>query len=346
VGWTPDCINLVVTRARVAAVAAYLPPIVRTNREVEALIAAASPDFRVSPDVIGTVTGVQTRRVASDGTNSSDLAVEACRRALEKSEVSPREVDLLIFAAGSQDFIEPATANVVQRKLGATCPVFDLKNACNSFLNGLQVASALIQAGSYRRVLVAVGETPSRCIRWAIPDRREFKLSFPSYTLGDAGAAALLVPSDDERGIFYSAFQSATAYWDLAMLPGGGSMHPRGDEYLYFRGDGARLKEALAAIGPGILQQALTASGTTYDDYARILIHQVTNSFLDKVLAAGGLPRDKVVVTLPEYGNMVAASLPVAFSLAEERGEIRPGDRVLWFGQASGISLGVVLMQW
>jgi 3-oxoacyl-[acyl-carrier-protein] synthase-3 len=332
-------------RVRLAGVAACVPAYRRTSREVEELVAMNSPSITVPPGIVEATTGIRTRAVAEEGVNCSDLAAEAAEHVLRKTGTRRTEVDLLIFAAASQDLLEPATANIVQEKLGTSCPVFDLKNACNSFLNALEVGAALIQGGAYKRVLIAAGELPSRGIRWAVRDRAEFKHSFPAYTLGDAGAAVLLVPSDDERGIFFSAFRTASRFWDIGMLPGGGSIHPRGDEYSYFRMNGALLNEAFHAIGPGVVHEALEATRTTYADYDRILVHQISMPFLAKIVDACGIPREKVVVTLPELGNMVAASLPVAFALAEERGEIRPGDRVMWFGQAAGISVGVVLMR-
>src|SRR6185437_1487240 len=117
-----------------------------------------SPGFGVPRGIVQSTTGIRSRAVADEGVNCSDLAASAAVRVLRKTGTRPDEVDLLIFASASQDLLEPATANIVQEKTGTRCPVFDLKNACNSFLNALEVGSALIQAGGYRRVLITVGE--------------------------------------------------------------------------------------------------------------------------------------------------------------------------------------------
>jgi 3-oxoacyl-[acyl-carrier-protein] synthase-3 len=191
--------------------------------------------------------------------------------------------------------------------------------------------------------LVTVGETPTRGIKWQIYGRADLRLSFPGYTLGDGGAAALVVPAIDERGIFYRSFTTVSRHWNLATVLGGGSMHPRGDEYSYISGDASRLKEAFAEVGPAVIQEALAATGTTFDDYRRILVHQVSVPFLRAFVRASAVPRDKIEMTLPMLGNMAAASLPVAFAQAEERGAIRSGDRVMWIGLAGGISVGVLL---
>lgn len=326
-------------------VAAAFPPRRVDGAEVERMIRSHSPGVRLPDGVIATVSGVRERRYAGEGIFASDLAAEAGRRVLAETGTPAAAVDLLIFAAASQDLAEPATANIVQEKVGTRAAVFDLKNACNSFLNTVQVAEGLIRAGMYRTVLITTGEIPSRSVRWQAENRAEVQENFPGYTLGDAGAAALLTPAEDGRGIFYRAFRTMSAHWGLATIPGGGTMYPRGDEHTYIRGDGAALKRAFAADGPGIIRHALREAGMTYNDFAAILVHQVSLPYLREFMATTGIPPEKVVVTLPQYGNMAAASLPVAFTLAQEAGRIRPGDRVLWIGLAAGISIGVLMMQ-
>jgi 3-oxoacyl-[acyl-carrier-protein] synthase-3 len=265
---------------------------------------------------------------------------------LARSNTPASEVDLLVFASAGQDLVEPATAHIVQDKIGTKAAVMDLKNACNSFLNGLQVAEALLLSGQYRRALVTAGETPSKCIRWGVPNRHELRLSFPGYTFGDAGAAVLLETTEQDTGIFYRKFKSISEHWNIGALPGGGSMHPRGDEFTYFRGDGTALKDIFVSLGPSFLREAMQSTGLRFEDFSRILVHQATLPFLETFLKVTKVPRQKVVLTLPDLGNMAAASLPVALSLAESRGEIRRGDKVLMIGLAGGISIGIVMFQY
>jgi 3-oxoacyl-[acyl-carrier-protein] synthase-3 len=326
-------------------VASALPEPVWTSAEVEARVVAASPRGVVPPGVVQLMTGVKERRFAPPGVYNSDLAAQAARAVLARTATPPERVDLLIYAAAGQDLMEPATANIVQEKTGTRAAVFDLKNACNSFLNGLQVAESLILSGAYRCVLVATGEANASAIRWDAPTRHDLRLNFPGYTLGDAGGAALVVADHAGGGIFYRDFATVSRYWDVATLPGGGSMHPRGDAYTYLRGDGSRLKEAFARLGPGLLHRALQATGTTFAEYSRILVHQVTMPFLRAFVSATGVPQEKIELTLPHLGNMAAATLPVGYAQAERRGAIRPGDRVMWIGLAGGISVGVMLQQ-
>jgi acyl-CoA:acyl-CoA alkyltransferase len=336
--------GLVSNRVRIVSIASELPPCVRTSEDVEALVAERSPELRFRRGVIESTTGIRTRRVAQDHVQCSDLAAAAARTALAEARLDPLDVGLLIFASAGQDLIEPATAHIVQKKLGTRCPVFDIKNACNSFLDGLQVAEALILSGAYDTVLVTSGEVCSRAIKWRIRDAEEFRRHFPAYTMGDAGAAAVVTRSEDERGIFFRACASRSEHWELATIPAGGSMHPRGEEFTYLQGDGPRLRSIFADVGPAIFQQMLSDAGVRHQDFDRIFIHQVSVSYHRELLRRTGMTADKVESTVEEYGNLASASIPVSFSLAQARGAIGPGDRVLWVGIASGISIGVVMM--
>jgi 3-oxoacyl-[acyl-carrier-protein] synthase III len=330
-------------RAAIRGIAAALPPRRVTSAEVEARIRAASPRCPVPDGMIALVAGVQERRYADDCVYPSDLAAEAATRVLAETGTDPADVDLLIFASASQDLAEPATANIVQERVGTHAAVFDIKNACNSFLDAVRVAEAFIVAGTYRTVLVATGETPSRCIKWDAATRDELQRNFPGYTLGDAGAAALLAPATDGRGIFYGEYRTISRHWRAATILGGGSRHPRGDEYSYIQGDGAALKNAFVAIGPEILQRALAATETTFDDYAAIFVHQVTLPYHKVFCRVSGIPEEKIPLTVPHLGNMAAASLPVALAQARQEGRVGAGDRVMLVGMAAGISVGVMM---
>jgi 3-oxoacyl-[acyl-carrier-protein] synthase-3 len=287
---------------------------------------------------------VQTRRVAADGVQCSDLAADATTRALRAAGLEPGDVDVLIFAAASQDLLEPATANIVQQKVGTRCQVFDVKNACNSFLNGLQIAESLILAGDCETAVVTSGEVCSHAIQWTCRNFDEFKRNLPGYTMGDAGAAAVLARSPDERGIFYRRFVSISEHWPLATIPGGGSMHPRGDEFIYLQADGAALKQAFVDLGPAVFGRMMCEAGVSVSDFACVLVHQATVPYVEELIGLAGIPTELVEHTVGEFGNMASASLPVAFARAVDRGAIKRGDRVMLLGLASGISIGLVLV--
>ncbi|MFI8461556.1 3-oxoacyl-ACP synthase III family protein [Kitasatospora sp. NPDC085464] len=331
-------------RAVIAAVAVHLPEGALTSREAEQRIADSGP-YRPRPGLIEAVTGIGARHVAPDDWQASDLAAAAARKLLPDAGLDTRDVDLLIFASASQDMVEPATAHILASKLGARCPVFDVKNACNSVLNGIQVAEALIAAGQYRRVLVCTGEVPSRAVRWSVRDRLQFAESFPGYTLSDSGAAVLLEAGAAPAGIFHRAFTADSTAWEVGTLPGGGTAYPRDPEAGYFRMDGARLHAAFEALGPELIHRALAEHGLTWADFAAVAVHQVTVPLLDAFLRGTGLPAGLLVPVLPEHGNLASASLPFQLARALEQGRCGPGDRVALIGLAGGVSLGVVFAQ-
>ena len=332
------------THVRIASAGWYLPGAPVSTDEVEARVAAASPGLRMRRGFLQGLTGIQNRHYLPDGMQASDLAVEAAQRALRSAGAASGDVDLLVWGSASQDLVEPATAHIVAAKLGLDCPVFDVKNACNSFLNALQVAAALLATRSYRTALVVTGESPSRAIRWSIDDQAAFLQSVPGYTMGDAGAAVLLTYDEHCEGIFFQQYRAWSQHWSIATLPGGGSMHPRGDEWTYFGGDGTRLREAFMSIGPGLFHDTLAATNLRYEDFAAIFCHQVTLPFLELFCGETGLPIERLMVTVPEFGNVASATLPLQLALALDSGRVRRGDMVMLAGLAGGLSMGVMLM--
>lgn len=331
-------------RVRLQGVTGTLPESIRSSAEVETMVAHHSRGFRPRKGSVEALSGIRARRVAADDVQCSDLAVRACRQVLAQAQVDVSEVDLLIFASAGQDLAEPATANIVQAKLGTRCPVFDVKNACNSFLNGMQLAESLIVGGACRTALVTVGEVSSRVIAWESADVSDFLRNFLGYTVGDAGGAVLLTQAADERGIFFRRFHSLSDNWDLMTVLGGGSMHPRDMEHTYLRTKGSRLKDVFIEHGVPILHQAMRDTGLRFKDFKRIFVHQVTLPYLREMLAATGIPEELVELTVVDLGNMAAASIPVAMAQAMERGTVGPGDRVMCLGLASGISIGIMMI--
>ncbi|TMQ97463.1 ketoacyl-ACP synthase III [Actinomadura soli] len=331
-------------RASITAVATHLPDRTVTSAEVEARVAAESGGYRPPPTIVQRLTGIRTRHVMGDDEQASDLAVAAARRVLAQRGTHPAGIDLLIFGSASQDLVEPATAHIVAAKLGAACPVFDVKNACNSFLNGLQIADALIRTGQHERVLVCTGESPSRAIRWKVRDRAQFADAFAGYTLSDGGAA-MLVEAAPDGGIFYRDFAAVSAAWRTGTLPAGGSMHPRDPDRTYFSGDGRRLRDAFVRGGAEIFTTALQKTGLTWNDFAVVAVHQVSVPYLEVLRSTLGIPAGRLVVTLPDHGNVASASLPLQLATALAEGRCGPGDRVALVGLAGGISLGVMFAE-
>nr|WP_194241494.1 3-oxoacyl-[acyl-carrier-protein] synthase III C-terminal domain-containing protein [Galbitalea soli] len=320
-----------------------MPESTRSTRETEARLREANPGLNLATGLIHRLTGVESVHVRPDGWQTSDLAVAASRDALADA---PGEIDLLLFASASQDLIEPATSHIVAAKLGLDCPVMDIKNACNSVINAIQVADALIASGQYHRVLVASGEQPSHAVRWRLADTEQFARSFPGYTMSDGGAAVIVEASDDRRtGILASTFLAVSRHWSIGTLPSGGSMNPRDPDKVFFDMDGAALQQAFLELGPEPVLDLLAREGLEWADVDLVAIHQVALPYLPPIFDRLGVAADRTVITIAEHGNLASVSLPLQLLRARERGMIAPGSLVLLIGLAGGISLGLMLVR-
>lgn len=326
---------------RIAGLGVYLPERTRTTAETEQRLRAGNPGLRLATGLISRMTGVEVVHVRAEGWQASDLAVAAARLALEES---PAPVDLLLFASASQDLVEPATSHIVAAKLGIEVPVMDIKNACNSVVNAMQVADGLIRSGQHRRILIASGEGPSVAVRWRLRDHDEFIRSFPGYTMSDGGAA-LVLEASELPGILASRSLAVSRHWDVGTLPGGGTMRPHDPDAAYFDMDGRALQQAFLELGPQPVLDLLADNGWTWDDFDLVAIHQVALPYLPPIFERLGVPGDRTVITIADHGNLASATLPLQLHLARERGMVAAGSRVLLIGLAGGISLGLMAVR-
>jgi 3-oxoacyl-[acyl-carrier-protein] synthase-3 len=327
-------------RVGITAVGTSLPDQEVTSAELQDRIAAAS-GLALAPGLFEQMSGIATRRIARDDEYSSTLAVGAARSALAAAGLDPFDLDLLVFASASRDMVEPATAHIVQAELGSKAHALDVTNACNSFINGIDLARSLILAGRARRALVVTGETPTRTMRPRLESLAEARASFAGYTFGDAGAAVVLEPVA-EGGIIDVDTETASEHWGVGGIFGGGSRHPRTLEHTYFTGDGHALRGVFEKLGTGILDRVRSRTGLEWGDYERVLVHQVTVPYLERFLEVTGVPRHKLVVTIGELGNVASATLGI--QLARIFDDLAPGQRVLLVGLGGGVS--VMTMVW
>lgn len=338
---------------RLAGLGVYLPQTTRTTAETERRLRSGNPGLKLATGLIHRMTGVDSVHLRPEGWEASDLAVAASRQALDDADAhgAADPVDLLIFASASQDLVEPATSHIVAAKLGpeligAGVPVMDVKNACNSVINAMQVADALIRSGQHRRVLIASGEGPSVAVRWKLRDHEEFIRSFPGYTMSDGGAALVMEADDSgEAGILASRFIAVSKHWGIGTLPGGGTMRPHDAEAAYFDMDGHALQQAFLELGPQPVLDLLAENDWSWDDFDLVAIHQVALPYLPPIFERLGVPGDRTVVTIADHGNLASVTLPLQLRLARERGMVGHGSRVLLIGLAGGISLGLVAVR-
>jgi len=328
-------------RVGITAVATSLPAAELSSADLQDRVERES-GFGLPPGLFQQLTGIRTRRVASEDEYASTFAISAGRTALERAGLDPLDIDLLVFASATRDIVEPATAHIVQAELGSKAHAFDVTNACNSFLNGIDVARSLIMAGRAGRALVVTGETPTRAIRWRLERPAQARDAFAGYTFGDAGAAVVLEPVP-HGGIVDIDAETHSQHWSVGGIFGGGSRHPRGEEHTYFSGDGRLLRGVFEKVGPGILERVLARTGCDWSDFARVLVHQVTRPYLDRFVEVTGVPEELLEVTVEELGNMASATLGVQLDRIAPR--LRSGDRVLFVGLGGGISVTTLVWE-
>ncbi len=322
----------------------YVPETVVTSQDVDRRLTMKNNGVG---RLVESLTGVRERRHASPGQNASDMAVPAARQALERAGRTPEDVDLLIFAACSRDLTEPATANIVQTKLGASnAHVLDVANACNSFLNALDVADAQIATGRARCALVCTGELLSSVINWDLKDKADLDTGFAALTLGDGGGAWVLEPAaDDGRGLLESEFYTDGRHWELCVVRSGGSMSPRHrDPDTYFLSSPAPLNALAIEHLPRVIERVLDKTGWTLDEVDLIAPHQVSTAINAEICRITNFPLERVSTTVDRYGNCAAASVPIAFGEALDAGRIGPGSRVMLVGGAAGFSAAAITL--
>lgn len=332
-------------RSLIAAVSHHFPKQTLSSAALEELISKESL-YHPPGGLIESITGIKERYVSGAEEYNSTMAIAACQKLFEDNKsIKKSDIDLLIFASAGQDMLEPATAHIVQKEVGTDCPVLDVTNACNSFLNALQIADAFVRNSTYRNVLIATGEVSTKSAKLAVRDKRDFRQSFPAYTFSDIGTAAVVSESKSpDEGIIDFSFTAKSEYWDAAIMAGGGSRFLKSNEP-YFRGSGRKLKDAFDTIGPVFIKNFLNKHFLTSCDIEHAFVHQVSLPYLHEFMKACDFNDRQVEQTISWCGNVAAASLPLAWSLRHERKELKKGDKVLLIGLAGGISLGAALAQ-
>jgi len=328
-------------RVFIEHIESYMPEERICNNHVEEKIRAGG--FDIPAGLLEKMIGSETRYYARKDEQVSDLAVAAAKKLLVK--FPDRPIDLLIFAAASGDLIEPATVNIVQQKLGLSCPGFDLKNACNSVTNAIEIASALLLNGRYKNILVVSGEKPSDSIKYHNIEKETIKDHFAAYSFGDAGVALLLTTTTEEKGLFFQRHQTFGEHWNLCRIEGGGSMYPNDASKLVFSGDTFGLKSVIYEIAPPFVKSCIKEAGLTVNEIDLICTHQVSRDTYRMVAETLSCDVNKIMQTFHLYGNTAATSVPVAYHQALLDGRIKKGNIIMLLGMAAGINISVQLMK-
>ena len=316
--------------AKILGTGSYLPARRVTNDELAQRI-------DTSDEWIAGRTGIRARHIAADNEKTSDLAAEAGRRALAQAGIAAQSVDLIIVATATPDMQFPATATIVQQKLGISgCPAFDVQAVCAGFVYALATADAYIRSGMATTALVIGADTFSRILDWN--DRRTCVL------FGD-GAGAVVLGASAQKGIILSRLHSDGNYLDLLKTPAqiaDGAVC--GTPYLQMDGQ-AVFKFAVKQLA-AVADEVLHAAGYTAEQIDWIVPHQANERIIAATAKHLGIGMEKVILTVAEHANTSAASIPLALDAGIRDGRIRRGQTLLFEGIGGGFAWGAVLAEY
>jgi 3-oxoacyl-[acyl-carrier-protein] synthase-3 len=316
--------------SRIAGTGSHLPGAPVGNNDL------AARGIDTSDDWISERTGIRARHLAAAGETSSALAEPAARAAMQAAGVGPDDIDLLIVATSTPDFVFPSTACLLQAKLGIRdCAAFDVQAVCTGFIYALATADQFIRGGQRKCALVVGAEVFSRILDWN--DRGTCVL------FGD-GAGALVLRAAERPGILASALHADGSQAGILCVPGqvaGGSV--TGDPFL--RMDGQAVFKFAVRVLDEVAREVMQKAGLAGSDVDFLIPHQANLRILNATAKKLGMPADKLVVTVDRHGNTSAASIPLALDAQVRAGRIRDGHRVLLEGVGGGFTWGAVLLE-
>ena len=314
--------------SRIIGTGSFLPPRIVTNDEFAARLDTSDAWIRER-------TGIVQRHIADESQTSSDLALEASRRALQAAGISAGDIDLIVLATSTPDFIFPSTATLLQAKLGIKgCPAFDVQAVCSGFVYALASADSFIRGGTYKRALVVGAEVFSRILDWN--DRGTCVL------FGD-GAGAVVLEAGERPGVHAAVLHADGSQADMLSVPGnvcGGGI--TGSPFLQMNGQ-AVFKYAVRVLDE-VARETVAAAGMELAQVDWLIPHQANVRILEATAKRLGLPRERLVVTVDHHGNTSAASVPLALDEWVRAGKIRAGHRVLMEGVGGGFTWGAALV--
>ncbi len=315
----------------------YVPEKVLTNADLEKMV-------DTTDEWITTRSGIKERHILDENQATSDLALEAAKKALDDAGISVDEIDLIVVATATPDTIFPATACWVQRGLGADhVPAFDLSAACSGFLYGLIICESLILTGAHRRILFISSEALTRITNWE--DRATCVL------FGDGAAAVVLEESSDDSGMLAYYWGADGNLADLLLQPAGGSRIPLSQEvldqkshFLTMKGNEV-FKHAVKRMGEAA-EKAVEKAGLRNKDIAYLIPHQANIRIIKATGRRLGLPDEKVFINIQKYGNMSCVTIPIALHEMKEAGKLKKGDNIVMVAFGAGFTWAGITYRW
>lgn len=315
----------------------YLPNKIVTNVEL-------AQSAGVDAEWVQSRTGIEERHVVEPKQASADMAAQAARAALERADISASQLNLVIVATSTPDYLFPATACLVQDALGAhNAGAFDLSAGCSGFVYALVVADQFIRTGAYQHILVAGVETPSRIVDWQ--DR-----NICAY-FGDGAGAVVLAGSEQAGGLLSFTLSADGSGGDLLILPGGGSRNPASPEVLergwqFARMDGRGVFRYGVRVMPWLARDALRKAHLKVEDIDLFIPHQTNMTLIREVAERLHVPECKTFVNVSHYANISAAAIPVSLCDAIQADRIHPGNRLLIAVSGAGLTAASLVWQW
>ena len=327
------------TRATITAIGCYTPPRVLSNADLETMVETNDAWIRDR-------TGISERRIAAPDMATSDMAVEAAKDALAQRGIAAATIEAIIVCTVTPDMMFPATACLVQDRLGAKGAWgFDLLAACSGFVYGLTTAAHLVGSGSHKRVLVIGADTMSRIINYK--DRSTCIL------FGDGAGAFLIEPAaeGDDSGYIDFSNEIDGSGGDALKMPAGGSRIPASAETVekemhYVRQEGQQVFKFAVRKMYESCRDLLAKHGYTAADVKLLVPHQANRRIIAATAERLGLPLDRVIINIDKYGNTTAATIPLATRDAIAQGKLEKGDLVLFAAVGAGFTVGANLWRW
>jgi 3-oxoacyl-[acyl-carrier-protein] synthase III len=325
-------------RAKISALGTYVPPHVLTNADLEKMV-------ETSDDWIVSRVGIRERHLVENGVATSDLAVEAAKKALEERGIEPSEIEAIVVATVTPDMLFPSTACVIQHKLGMKNTWgFDLSAACSAFVYALQTGAQFVATGAHKKVLVIGADVMSSIIDYT--DRNTCIL------FGDGAGAVVLEPADeDSLGIIDFIHEIDGSGGCALYMPGGGSLHPSTRETVdkkmhYVHQDGqAVFKYAIRKMAE-ICEKILRRNGLKPSDIDAFIPHQANRRIITATGERLGLRPESVIINIDRFGNTTAATIPLAMETARQECKLKKGSLVLLASVGAGFTTGATLLRW
>jgi len=323
--------------AEITAVGMYVPDKILDNKYFESIV-------DTNDEWIVTRTGIKERRILEKGA-TSDLAVKAAEDLFKTTNVKPEDIEVLIVATVTPDMFFPATACLVQEKIGAVNAWgFDLSAACSGFLFALQTASSLIESGRYKNVLLIGADKMSSIVDYT--DRNTCLL------FGDAGSAVLLERSENHKlGVIDSLLHVDGSGKESLYMKGGGSLNPASHESVdqrwhYIYQDGKAVFKVAVKGMADISAEIMEKNSLKSDDVAYLVPHQANLRIIDATGKRMGLPPEKVMINIDKYGNTTAATIPLCLTEYYRNGKIKKGDKLILSAFGAGYTWGALYLVW